>query len=93
MIKITEQGEVLSYKYAVPQSASYELELAISGLIKASKHLVVDDTVCTNNFEELMSQMSKVGEKKYRQKSLQKHGLVKRKMMLKNLPQQGVYVL
>ena len=54
MIKITEQGEVLSYKYAVPQSASYELELAISGLIKASKHLVIDDTVCTNNFEEII---------------------------------------
>ena len=63
MIKITEQGEVLSYKYAVPQSASYELELAISGLIKASKHLVIDDTVCTNNFEEIMSEMSIVGEK------------------------------
>ena len=63
MIKITEQGEVLSYKYAVPQSASYELELAISGLIKASKHLVIDDTVCTNNFEEIMSEMSIVGKK------------------------------
>ncbi len=58
MIKITEQGEVLSYKYAVPQSASYELELAISGLIKASKHLVVDEEICTNNFEEMMSEMS-----------------------------------
>ena len=76
MIKITEQGEVLSYKYAVPQSASYELELAISGLIKASKHLVVDDTVCTNNFEELMSQMSKVGEKKYRDLTDDKEGIM-----------------
>tara|TARA_Y100000389_G_scaffold26629_1_gene22867 strand:- start:3117 stop:5918 length:2802 start_codon:yes stop_codon:yes gene_type:complete len=66
MIKITEQGEVLSYKYAVPQSASYELELAISGLVKASKHLVIHDDVCTNNFEELMSEMSAMGEKKYR---------------------------
>ena len=63
MIKITEQGEVLSYKYAVPQSASYELELAVSGLIKASQHLVVGDSVCTNNFEEIMSQMSVTGEK------------------------------
>jgi phosphoenolpyruvate carboxylase len=45
MIKITEQGEVLSYKYAVPQNASYELELALSGLMKASKHLVVSDPV------------------------------------------------
>jgi phosphoenolpyruvate carboxylase len=58
MIKITEQGEVLSYKYAVPQNASYELELALSGLMKASKHLVVSDPVCRNNYEEMMSKMS-----------------------------------
>ncbi len=76
MIKITEQGEVLSYKYAVPQSASYELELAISGLIKASKHLVVDDTVCRNNFEVLMSEMSKNGEKKYRDLTDDKPGIM-----------------
>ena len=76
MIKITEQGEVLSYKYAVPQSASYELELAISGLIKASKHLVIDDTVCTNNFEEIMSEMSIVGEKKYRDLTDYKEGIM-----------------
>ena len=75
-IKITEQGEVLSYKYAVPQSASYELELAISGLIKASKHLVIEDTVCTNNFEELMSEMSIVGEKKYRDLTDDKEGIM-----------------
>ena len=76
MIKITEQGEVLSYKYAVPQSASYELELAISGLIKASKHLVVNDTVCTNNFEEMMSKMSLRGEKKYRDLTDDKPGIM-----------------
>ena len=64
----------MSYKYAVPQSASYELELAISGLIKASTS-VVDDTVCTNNFEEIMSQMSKVGEK-YRDLTDDKEGIM-----------------
>ena len=76
MIKITEQGEVLSYKYAVPQSASYELELAISGLIKASKHLVVDEEICTNNFEEMMSEMSTCGEKKYRDLTDDKPGIM-----------------
>ena len=76
MIKITEQGEVLSYKYAVPQSASYELELAISGLIKASKHLVVDEEICTNNFEEMMSEMSTCGEKKYRNLTDDKPGIM-----------------
>ena len=50
MIKITEQ-EVLSYKYAVPQSASYELELAVGGLMKASKHLIVEDSSSNDKFE------------------------------------------
>ena len=76
MIKITEQGEVLSYKYAVPQSASYELELAVSGLIKASQHLVMGDSVCTNNFEEIMSLMSVTGEKKYRDLTDDKEGIM-----------------
>ena len=49
--------QVLSYKYGVPQSASYELELALSGLLKASKHLVVDEPIPENNFEEMMSEM------------------------------------
>ncbi len=76
MIKITEQGEVLSYKYAVPQSASYELELAVSGLLKASQHLVSDDTACTNNFEKLMGEMSTSGERKYRDLTDDKPGIM-----------------
>jgi phosphoenolpyruvate carboxylase len=76
MIKITEQGEVLSYKYGVPQSASYELELALSGLLKASKHLVVDEPIPQNNFENMMSEMSSMGEKKYRDLTDDKPGIM-----------------
>ena len=76
MIKITEQGEVLSYKYGVPQSASYELELALSGLLKASKHLVVDEPIPVNNFEDMMSEMSLMGEKKYRDLTDDKPGIM-----------------
>ncbi len=76
MIKITEQGEVLSYKYGLPQSASYELELALSGLMKASKHLVVDEQISENNFEDLMSKMSLMGEKKYRDLTDDKPGIM-----------------
>ena len=75
-IKITEQGEVLSYKYGVPQSASYELELALSGLMKASKHLVVDSPTSSNNFERMMSEMSVIGEKKYRDLTDDKPGIM-----------------
>ena len=76
MIKITEQGEVLSYKYGLPQSASYELELALSGLMKASKHLVVDEAIPINNFEDMMSSMSLMGEKKYRDLTDDKPGIM-----------------
>ena len=76
MIKITEQGEVLSYKYGLPQSASYELELALSGLMKASKHLVVDEEIPINNFEGMMSNMSLMGEKKYRDLTDDKPGIM-----------------
>jgi phosphoenolpyruvate carboxylase len=76
MIKITEQGEVLSYKYGLPQSASYELELALSGLMKASKHLVVDEEIPINNFEDMMSKMSLMGEKKYRDLTDDKPGIM-----------------
>ena len=76
MIKITEQGEVLSYKYAVPQSASYELELAVGGLMKATKHLIVDDGSQSVNFEEIMKNMAKLGEKKYRDLTDDKEGIM-----------------
>jgi phosphoenolpyruvate carboxylase len=76
MIKITEQGEVLSYKYGLPQSASYELELALSGLMKASKHLVVDESIPKNNFEDMMGNMSLMGEKKYRDLTDDKPGIM-----------------
>ena len=76
MIKITEQGEVLSYKYAVPQSASYELELAVGGLMKASRHLIVDETRDDNNFEEIMKEMSHAGERKYRDLTDDKEGIM-----------------
>ncbi len=76
MIKITEQGEVLSYKYGLPQSASYELELALSGLMKASKHLVVDEVIPINNFEDMMGNMSLMGEKKYRDLTDDKPGIM-----------------
>ena len=67
MIKITEQGEVLSYKYAVPQSASYELELAVGGLMKASRHLVIQEHNDYASFEENMKIMALEGERKYRE--------------------------
>ncbi|MDP2830068.1 MAG: phosphoenolpyruvate carboxylase [Sulfuricellaceae bacterium] len=39
-IKITEQGEVLSFKYSNAETASYELSMGMSGLLKASASLI-----------------------------------------------------
>ena len=65
-IKITEQGEVLSYKYAQYETACYELEMAIGGLIKASQHIVVDQKSDTKEYEKIMKDMTLKGEDEYR---------------------------
>jgi phosphoenolpyruvate carboxylase len=66
-IKITEQGEVLSYKYAQYETACYELEMAIGGLIKASQHIVVEQKSDTKEFEKIMKDMTIKGEDEYRE--------------------------
>ena len=65
-IKITEQGEVLSYKYAQYETACYELEMAIGGLIKASQHIVADQKSDTKEYEKIMKDMTVKGEDEYR---------------------------
>ena len=66
-IKFTEQGEVLSYKYSNSETATYELAMGVTGLMKASLHIVKPDeqarTTHTKTFQELAS----IGEKRYRQ--------------------------
>ena len=75
-IKITEQGEVLSYKYAQYETACYELEMAISGLIKASQHIVVEQNSDTASYETIMKDMSEKGENKYRDLTDKTPGLI-----------------
>ena len=75
-IKITEQGEVLSYKYAQYETACYELEMAIGGLIKASQHIVVEQASDTSSYEKIMKEMSEKGENKYRDLTDKTPGLI-----------------
>jgi len=65
-IKITEQGEVLSYKYSNQETATYELTMGATGLLKASSHLLV--TVDEHLEEHLtaMDALAKLGEQAYR---------------------------
>ena len=72
-IKITEQGEVLSYKYSKREAAVYHLSTAIAGLINASQHLTTSHTFDLSSKPrdeqehlEIMSQISDSGERYYR---------------------------
>ncbi|EXJ15034.1 phosphoenolpyruvate carboxylase [Imhoffiella purpurea] len=65
-IKFTEQGEVLSYRYANPETARYELTMGISGLIKASRCLIEPPDEERNDYLGIMDELARYGEEAYR---------------------------
>ncbi|MBK1719683.1 phosphoenolpyruvate carboxylase [Thiocystis violacea] len=65
-IKFTEQGEVLSYRYANPETARYELTMGISGLIKASRCLIEPPEEERNDYLGIMDELARYGEEAYR---------------------------
>jgi phosphoenolpyruvate carboxylase len=65
-IKFTEQGEVLSYRYANPETARYELTMGISGLIKASRCLIEEPAEDRNDYLGIMDELARLGEEAYR---------------------------
>ncbi len=66
-IKFTEQGEVLSYKYSNCETATYELTLGVTGLLKASTHLVQEVRREAPQDLKIMSELAEYGEAAYRQ--------------------------
>ena len=75
-IKFTEQGEVLSYRYANPETARYELTMGLSGLIKASRCLVEPAPEERNDYLGIMDELAGFGEEAYRQLVLGTDGLL-----------------
>ncbi len=65
-IKFTEQGEVLSFKYTNVNTATYELTMGITGLLKASRILVSDPTPDRQDFLAIMDELEASGEETYR---------------------------
>lgn len=65
-IKFTEQGEMVSYKYSNKETAIYELGVGITGLLKASRSLVIPAKKVTRRHSEIMDQLAKAGEAAYR---------------------------
>jgi phosphoenolpyruvate carboxylase len=66
-IKFTEQGEVLFYRYNNMETATYELTMGVTGLLKASVSLV--QPVPNDRPEDLdvMDQLARIGEHSYRE--------------------------
>ncbi len=66
-IKVTEQGEVLSYKYSNAETAAYELSMGVTGMLKAGRDLVQTPPPQTQEFAGVMDQLATLGEQGYRQ--------------------------
>ncbi len=65
-IKITEQGEVLSSKYANLETAVYELTVMASGVLEASRCTVQEAPGDCEEFLEAFAELADVGEQAYR---------------------------
>jgi phosphoenolpyruvate carboxylase len=66
-IKFTEQGEVLSYKYSNVETASYELGMGVTGLMKASRSLILPPQEGNAEYLEIMNELAQSGEDYYRE--------------------------
>ncbi len=66
-IKFTEQGEVLSYKYSNTETASYELGMGITGLLKASCNLISKPKPDNQEHLDVMARLAASGEAQYRE--------------------------
>ena len=65
-IKFTEQGEVLSAKYSNADTATFELTMGISGLLKASRCMSVACTPDRADYIAIMDELAQRGEQGYR---------------------------
>jgi phosphoenolpyruvate carboxylase len=65
-VKLTEQGEVLSYKYSNEETAIYELSMGITGLLKASRSVVQDGCGDCHQYADTMTTLARSGEQAYR---------------------------
>ncbi|MCK5896374.1 MAG: phosphoenolpyruvate carboxylase [Cocleimonas sp.] len=65
-IKFTEQGEVLSNKYSNIETATYELSVGITGLLKSTQSIVKPHAGFKQQYLDSMSQIANLGERSYR---------------------------
>jgi phosphoenolpyruvate carboxylase len=75
-LKLTEQGEVLFYKYNNMETAVYELTLGVTGVLKASTHLVLPVPEDRRDYLGIMDELAWEGEKVYRELTEQTPGFL-----------------
>ena len=75
-IKFTEQGEVLYYKYSNAETASYELAMGMTSLMKASINLVKPVTPDNDEHLNVMRELARHGEQHFRTLTDQTTGFI-----------------
>ncbi|MEK8088431.1 phosphoenolpyruvate carboxylase [Thermithiobacillus plumbiphilus] len=75
-IKVTEQGEVLSFKYANLETAVYELTVGSTGLLKASRYLIQPAPAENPQYSRDMERLAELGEQAYRRLTEQTPGFL-----------------
>ena len=75
-LKLTEQGEVLFYKYNNMETAVYELTLGVTGVLKASTHLIRPVAEDRKDYLGIMDELAREGEAVYRQLTEQTPGFL-----------------
>lgn len=66
-IKFTEQGEMLYYRYSNPETATYEIGMGTTALIKASCSLLGAPRLTDARYPDMMAKLAEAGESAYRQ--------------------------
>jgi phosphoenolpyruvate carboxylase len=74
-IKFTEQGEVLSLKYANVETSIYELTMGITGLMKASAHVIEGVAYDWRQVHDIMTALATISERHYRDLTEHTEGL------------------
>ncbi|KAJ7555889.1 hypothetical protein O6H91_05G059400 [Diphasiastrum complanatum] len=65
-IKFTEQGEVITYRYGNSETATYELTVGITGLLKASHPTTRPNVAYNPKYFSIMQCMATEAEREYR---------------------------
>jgi phosphoenolpyruvate carboxylase len=65
-IKFTEQGEVLSHKYSNVETATYELGVGITGLLKSTQTMIKSHAGFSQQYLQGMAKIATLGEQSYR---------------------------